>query len=387
MTAADQKIRAFESDVLIAALTEVSESSALLAEYEAEVVAQRPSADAATEELLASLADTIARPAGPSLVLKNRQIPPGLSRLAGRYVMTVFYEEEEDQVYVSPGVIFWMRFNNKLHAFNHRYDNNVAHQRVEDVNRSHVLNHILSSFDFYKIYAFSEHPFPGYRWHNGAQTHMDRAAAFRNAGDLDAAIREYREALPLRPQYAELRYNLGNALYDRGDLDEAAAEYREALRLNPAYPDAHYNLANVLGDKGDVDKAIGHYLEAIRLKPDFSEAHYNLGLKLDAKGALDWAIAEYREAVRLKPDHAEAHHNLGAALYSKGEVDGAITEIREALRLKPDLAEAHYGLAMALELKGDKADAFEQYLAASRLRPDNPAFRDNYERLLREIKQ
>ena len=162
MTVADQKIGAFENDILIVALTEVNKSRALLAEYEAEVVAQRPSVDAAAEELLASLAKAISRRAGPSLVLKNRQVPPGLSRLAGRYVTTVFYQENEDQVYASPGVIFWMRFNNKLHAFNHSYDNNVAHQRVEDVKRSHVLNHILSSFDFYKIYAFSEHPFPGY---------------------------------------------------------------------------------------------------------------------------------------------------------------------------------------------------------------------------------
>ena len=162
MTAADQKIKAFESDVLIAALTEVSKSKALLTEYEAEVVVQRPSADAAAEDLLASLAEAISRRAGPSLVLKNRQIPPGLSRLAGRYVMTVFYQEDEDQVFASPSVIFWMRFNNTLHVFNHRYDNAVAYHRVEDVKRSHVLNHILGSFDFYKIYAFSERPFPGY---------------------------------------------------------------------------------------------------------------------------------------------------------------------------------------------------------------------------------
>lgn len=161
MTAADQKITAFESEVLITALAEVTKSSALLTEYEAEVVTQRPSTDAAVEELLAALAKTISWRAGPSLILKNRQVPPGLSSLAGRYVMTVFYEENEDQVYASPSVIFWMRFNNKLHVFNHRY-NNVAHQRVEEVKRAHVLNHILSSFDFYKIYAFSEHPFPGY---------------------------------------------------------------------------------------------------------------------------------------------------------------------------------------------------------------------------------
>ena len=162
MAVADQKIKAFESGVLIAALTEVSQSTALLKEYEAEVVRQRPCGDAAAEELLAALAQTISRRAGPSLVLKNRQVPPGLSRLAGRYVMTVFYQEDADQVYVSPTVIFWMRFNNKLHVFNHRYDNAVTRHRVEDVTHSQVLNHILNSFDFYKIYAFSEHPFPGY---------------------------------------------------------------------------------------------------------------------------------------------------------------------------------------------------------------------------------
>ena len=163
MTVADEKIKAFESSVLISALAEVSTSTALLKEYEAEVVEHRPSADVAVEELLTSLAEAISRRAGPSLLLKNRHVPPGLSRLAGRYVMTVFYQEAKDQVYVSPSVIFWMRFNNKLHVFNHRYDNAVAYQHVEDVKLSHVLNHILNSFDFYKLYAFSEHPFPGYR--------------------------------------------------------------------------------------------------------------------------------------------------------------------------------------------------------------------------------
>ena len=386
MTVADQKIRAFESSVLIAALTEVTNSRALLAEYEAEVVAQRPSVDAAGEELLASLAQTNSCRAGPSLVLNSRQVPPGLPRLAGRYAMTVFYEEDEDQVYASPSVIFWMRFNNKLHVFNHRYDNNVVHQRVEDVKRSHVLNHILNSFDFYKIYAFSEHPFPGYRGPNDVQTRLDRAAAFRDKGDVDAAIREYREVLRLKPHYAELHYNLGNALYDRGDPDEAAAEYREALRLKPDYVEAHYNLANVFQHKGEADKAISEYLEVLRLKPDLPQAHYNLGLALDAKGALDWAIAEYREAVRLKSDYALAHYNLGAALSSKGDVDGAFAEIREALRLKPDLAVAHCGLGMALELTGDKTSALDEYQAACRLQPDNPAFREKYERLQREIK-
>ena len=162
VTAADDKIRVFESGVLIPALTEVSASNALLTEYEAEVVVQRPSVDAAAEELLESLAGALRRRAGPSLVLKNRQVPTGMSRLAGRYVTTAFYRAQGNEVYASPGVMFWMRFNNKLHAFDHRYDNNVEYHRVEEVSRSQVLNHILGAFDFYKMYAFSQKPFPGY---------------------------------------------------------------------------------------------------------------------------------------------------------------------------------------------------------------------------------
>jgi len=39
----------------------------------------------------------------------------------------------------------------------------TADARVEDVTRPHVLNHVLRSFDFYKLHVFSEKPFPGYR--------------------------------------------------------------------------------------------------------------------------------------------------------------------------------------------------------------------------------
>jgi len=162
MSVAEDKIRELEDAVLLPGLAEVSRAPRLLEEYSAEVVHKQPSADAAAEELIMSLAGALGGTAGPSLVLTKRDLPPGLSPLAGRYVMTVFYNVQGDEVYASPAALFWMRFNNKLHVFNHRYDNDMAHHRVEEVERQHVHNHVLRSFDFYKIYAFSEEPFPGY---------------------------------------------------------------------------------------------------------------------------------------------------------------------------------------------------------------------------------
>ncbi|MEW5741229.1 MAG: hypothetical protein AB1938_20065 [Myxococcota bacterium] len=158
----DEKVAAFEAAVLLPALEEICASPRLSAEYEPEVVRARPHPDAATEELLTSLAQVMRRRTGPSLVLKDRKRPDGIAAIGGRYLMTVIYDVRGTEVFAAPAVMFWMRFNNKLHAFAHRYDNAVAQHRVEDVKRTHVLNHVLGSFDFYKLYAFSPAPFPGY---------------------------------------------------------------------------------------------------------------------------------------------------------------------------------------------------------------------------------
>lgn len=151
-------IAEFERSVLIPALDEVCRAPALLRDYQAKLVTKRPAADENVEELLSALGGAMRRQAGPSLVLSNRDRPEGISPIGGHYVMTVMYVGEN----VSPAVIFWMRFNNKLHVFDHRYDNNVAQMPVSSVTKQHIQNHILTSFDFYKLYAFSETPFPGY---------------------------------------------------------------------------------------------------------------------------------------------------------------------------------------------------------------------------------
>ena len=152
-------IESFERNVLIPALDEVCRAPALLRDYTAKLVTKRPADDEFAEALIKGLEGAIRRQPGPSLVLSNRERPEGIAPIGGHYVMTVMYAGEN----VSPAVIFWMRFNNKLHVFDHRYDNDVAQMPVTSVTKRHIQNHILTSFDFYKLYAFAETPFPGYR--------------------------------------------------------------------------------------------------------------------------------------------------------------------------------------------------------------------------------
>ena len=214
----------------------------------------------------------------------------------------------------------------------------------------------------------------------------------------------YRQAIGLKPDYAEAHSNLGSALNDQGKLDEAIAAFRQAIGIKPDYAEAHSNLGNALqgpgqarrggrrispgdrpqaglmprliptsalalADQGKLDEAIAAYRQAIDIKPDYAEAHSNLGIALADQGKLDEAIAAYRRAIGIKPDLAEAHSNLGSALQDQGKLEEASAAYRRAIGIKPDLAEAHSNLGSALQDQGKLADAVVSYERALALKP------------------
>ena len=131
--------------------------------------------------------------------------------------------------------------------------------------------------------------------------------------------------------------------------------------------------------------AEAEYREALRLNPNDDMTHDNLGVALGRKGDWDGKITEEREALRLNPNLAEAHASLGNALANKGDWDGTIAEEREALRLDPNNDWAHFGLGLALERKGDRQGDLEEYRAAYMLDPKKAYYKENYQRLLRQV--
>ncbi len=207
--------------------------------------------------------------------------------------------------------------------------------------------------------------------------------AYAQAGDLDAAIEQYRDAIRHCPTWAEGHSRLGDALFDKGDVEEALAECREAVRLEPDSAHARHNLAYVLKGTGQSEAAIAEYREALRLDPGQTKSHGNLGHALQAQGELDAAVAEYREVIRLDPKGALGHHLLATAFKAKGDVEGAKAEWREALRLDPDLGRAHYGLACEIE-RDDPEGAEAHYRDAIRLDPAHAEAHCNLGGLLRK---
>lgn len=76
--------------------------------------------------------------------------------------------------------------------------------------------------------------------HCGLGTDLYRRALYSEAAE------EFRKALALNPNYADVRNKLGIALHACGAYDEAIAEFEQALAINPRYQDAQVNLTLVL---------------------------------------------------------------------------------------------------------------------------------------------
>ena len=97
---------------------------------------------------------------------------------------------------------------------------------------------------------------------------------------FDAAIVSYKQAVLIKPEYAEAHNNMGNALRAKGDLAAAIDSFKQALKINPDYAEAYNNMGIALADNGDLKAAIDSYNNAIKIKPDYPRAYYHLGLLL-----------------------------------------------------------------------------------------------------------
>ena len=198
-------------------------------------------------------------------------------------------------------------------------------------------------------------------------------AGASNAGlmQLGPAINNYKQALQIKPDYAEVYRNIGDVLKDSNDLRGAIDSYKQALKIKPDFAEAYNNMGVALQDMGDLNAAIDSYKKVLKIKPDYAKAYYNMGNTLNDKGDLEAAIESYKHAIKIKPDYAGAFNNMGNALKDKGDLGAALKSHKQALKIQPDFPEAHRNMGLALYGGGDFSGAIEAYKRALKIEPNN----------------
>src|SRR5262245_40503865 len=66
-----------------------------------------------------------------------------------------------------------------------------------------------------------------------ARDHNQKGIALARTGNHVAAVKEFRAAVALRPDYGEAHFNLGVSLTQLGEVSAAVEAFRAAARLRP----------------------------------------------------------------------------------------------------------------------------------------------------------
>jgi tetratricopeptide (TPR) repeat protein len=156
---------------------------------------------------------------------------------------------------------------------------------------------------------------------NNFVAHSNLGYTLEKQGYADRAMAHLVQALKIRPDFVEARYQMGLILGRVQGPAEAVAQYREVIRLDPNWSPPRLELAKALTRLGQKEDAIIQLFAVVRLTPADPDAHSLLAMLLARQGMPAQAIAHYREALRLRPEWPEALNNLAWLLATHPEAE------------------------------------------------------------------
>ena len=176
--------------------------------------------------------------------------------------------------------------------------------------------------------------FLGFRRHDDAIVHLDRAIALKAASAPEGAA-------PAEREYAEAEQTLGVVLVDRGQ-PEAALPHFDKARTNLLYGTPYFaeqEMGQALYLLGRHDEAVRHLTTALQQQPDLCGAYAKLAEVNEARGdepGVQKALGEFLtrcDSDRLRanvgaPMIAPALFKLGESRLRSGDKDGAVDAFR-----------------------------------------------------------
>jgi Flp pilus assembly protein TadD len=182
-------------------------------------------------------------------------------------------------------------------------------------------------------------------------------------GDLEAALKEFEEAIQLDDTLATAYCGVGDVYRQQGKMDKAVAPYQQAVQAMPFEFAFHFRLGTAFQALERDKEAAKTYEAAIPLDPDNPPVHINLGVVYFRLGMgeadhskrsemLEKGRTYAERAVDLAPDHGFAWSNLGALYDALGDSYRAIGAYRKSIEIDPNQAPVHVNLGTAYLIQG-----------------------------------
>jgi len=167
---------------------------------------------------------------------------------------------------------------------------------------------------------------------------------------------------------------LGLSLTNQNQIIKGIDCYKNAIRIKPSFAEAHNNLGIAYKNLGKIKEAIECYRNAILHKSNFAEAYNNLGLIMMDENKIVESRANFQTAIKLKPELTFIHRHLSIITkYTKNHphiniMKKAISNLKITDKQKMHIA---FGLGKAFEDIKEHENAFKYFKLANKLRRKN----------------
>jgi Tfp pilus assembly protein PilF len=177
------------------------------------------------------------------------------------------------------------------------------------------------------------------------RTHQLHAESYALRLDVNGTIKEYKLALQLRPEEAELHEALGEFYLDNHSDEDAQVELERAVALDSSRTKALYLLGRRYVQDRENEKAVTYLQRALRLQPNLNEASGLLGTAYVRMGQFADAIPRLEKAAPL--DHyGNVHYQLSLAYRKLGQAELAQKALARSQELRQSSLERDQALIL-----------------------------------------
>ena len=194
----------------------------------------------------------------------------------------------------------------------------------------------------------------------------------------------YTSTLRLSPDAGLIHNSLGQLRLDAGDYDAAEREYNVALQLaleqkNPTQVgDAYLGLASAAWRRGQPQRGLELANAGLKAAPELASLQIAHGILLLQLGRMPEAKAELERAAQLSPYDEVILNALGAIAIAEKNYPAALDYFQRCVSIVPNYSSGYNNLGRTYFEMGQPSDAVPNFKRATELEPGNPMFHTNY---------
>jgi tetratricopeptide (TPR) repeat protein len=183
------------------------------------------------------------------------------------------------------------------------------------------------------------------------------------------AIKYYKIAIQMNPNFSIAINNLGNTYHAMGDLKNAQSSFEKAIERNPKLTFAICNLGNVKKDLNNFDEAIKYYKLALSIDDKLHIVHHNLGMAYQALGKFDESKKHFETTLKINPIFTRADRSLSMSLkydINNSHLKSMENKIKNKSLNNFQKIELYFALGKAYEDIKNYKKSFENYKSGNK---------------------